>query len=227
MSEEFDEDYEIPIQQQGFDRGIDYHDTKEKLINKFKSLENDYKELIKKMGYDRILAFRLYKEKNIIIRKLIYTLIAMNQLRNGCRISESVRAFIRYYKDNKFHDKVVVKISKSDTAKINKHGDRIVPKPRYRNIKLQEWCKLDDLKDQIFETMATIPASRLKQRVLDYLLKNFKFNTHSLRYARVNYLLNQGKDVTTVAKYIGHNNVNTILHYCQKKNVDKIDDFDD
>jgi integrase len=165
--------------------------------------------------------------KNIVTRKMIYTIIAMNQLRNGCRISESVRAFIRYYKDKKFSKKVVVKISKSDAAKTNKHGDRIIPKTRYRNIVFQEWCEVEKLKEQIFETMKGIPFERLRQRVLDYLLKNFQFNTHSLRYARVNYLLSSGKDVTTVAKYIGHADVKTILHYCQQKNVDKMDDIDE
>lgn len=208
-------DNEFMDKQSGFDRGINYEETKDQLIKKYKQLS------------DSIPTIDTTKKQAIVYRQMIYTLIAMTQLRNGCRISESVRCFLKYSKDNKFHKSVVVKISKSDAAKINKAGEKIKPKPRYRNIILQDWVKVEDEK-KIFDILESIPKDRLKQRVLDFLLKNFKFNTHSLRYARINYLLNTKKqDIATVAKYIGHNNLDTIMIYCQKKNVEKMDNIDE
>jgi hypothetical protein len=50
MSEDFDEEYEIPINKQGFDRGIDYGDTKKKLIEKFMELEEEYHDIIENLG---------------------------------------------------------------------------------------------------------------------------------------------------------------------------------
>lgn len=199
----------------GFDRGLDYTETKNLLIEKYK--ETNLKSISPDITD---------KRRNIFIRQLIYLLIAMTQLRNGCRVSEAVRAFTKYLNDNKISNKTIVKISKSDAMKKNKDGDMIKPKARFRNIVFQDWVEVDS--NRILNTLKDIPLTRLKQRTLDYLLKKFNFNTHSLRYARVNYLLNEKKeDLTTVAKYIGHNNVNTLIIYCQKKNVDKMDNVDE
>lgn len=213
MSEEFNED-EYHDKESGFDRGLDYEDTKNLLMKKYEEIE-----------FKSQSAEITDKRRLIYIRQLIYLLIAMTQLRNACRISESVRAFIKYKNDNEFTNKVIVKISKSDASKKNKDGKMFKPKARFRNIVFQDWVAIDQ--DRILKVLKTMPMNRCRQRTLDFLLK-FGWNTHSLRYARINYLLNTKKmDPTTVSKYIGHSSINTLIIYCQKKNVDKMDDVDE
>lgn len=208
------EDYEYHDKESGFDRGLDYETTKKLLIKKYEETDNNSNK-----------PDITEKRRDIFVRQLVYLLIAMTQLRNACRVSESVRAFMKYKHDDDISKKVIVKISKSDAAKKNKKGEMYKPKPRYRNIVAQDWVYVDV--PRIMKALKTIPVDRLKQRTLDYLLK-LGFNTHSLRYARINYLLNEKKqDPTTVAKYVGHSSVNTLIIYCQKKNVDKMDDVDE
>lgn len=209
-----DDDYEFHDKDSGFDRGIDYEKTKKLLIDKYNETDlncqkNDITE----------------KRRDIYARQLIYLLIAMIQLRNASRVSEAVRAFMKYKHDNQINNKVIVKISKSDAAKKNKDGNMVKPKPRYRNIVFPDWVVVDE--NEIMRTLAKIPIDRLKHRTLDYLLK-LGFNTHSLRYSRINFLLNKKKeDIGTVAKYVGHKNLQTILNYVGKQNVDKMNDIDE
>lgn len=209
------DEYDFKGKESGFDRQIDYEETKKKLIDKY----NETELLSQKHGITD-------KRRSIYIRQLIYLLVAMIQLRNGCRVSEAVRAFMNYKKLNDFRMKVVVKISKSDTAKKNKKGEMIKPKPRYRNLVFPDWVEIDSYR--LFKELDNLPLARLKQRTLDYLLKQFDFNTHSLRYSRINYLINVKKEeIGTVAKYVGHNNLNSILIYLSKKNIEKIDGIDE
>lgn len=198
----------------GFDRGINYEKTKNLLIKKFEETDINTRK-------DGITD----KRRHIYIRQLIYILVAMTQLRNACRVSEAVRAFMKYKKDETFLNSVIVKISKSDAAKKNKDGEMFKPKARFRKIVPQDWVLFDE--PLLLKELNNIPISRLKQRTLDYLLK-LGFNTHSLRYARINYLLNTKKqDVATVAKYVGHSGLGTILTYVGKQNVDKMNDIDE
>ena len=209
-----DDDYEFHNQDSGFDRGVDYEKTKKLLINKYTEIEfNSQKHDITD------------KRRAIYVRQLIYLLIAMIQLRNASRVSEAVRAFMKYKYDDKISTKVIVKISKSDAAKKNKDGKMVKPKPRYRNIVFPDWVPVDE--DRILLALKNIPIDRLKHRTLDFLLK-LGFNTHSLRYSRINYLLNTKKqDIGTVAKYVGHAGLGTILNYIGKQNVDKMNDIDE
>lgn len=209
-----DDDYEFHDKDSGFDRGIDYDKTKKLLIDKYTETE-----------LNSIKLDITDKRRIIYVRQLIYLLVAMIQLRNASRVSEAVRAFMKYKHDDKISTKVIVKISKSDAAKKNKEGKMIKPKPRYRNIVFPDWVPFDE--NKILDSLKKIPIDRLKHRTLDYLLK-LGFNTHSLRYSRINYLLNTKKqDIGTVAKYVGHAGLGTILNYVGKQNVDKMNDIDE
>ena len=72
-----------------------------------------------------------------------------------------------------------------------------------------------------------IKCGRLKKRVLDYLLINFSCNTHSLRYAFINYMIYVKKrPINDVAKFVGHANVSQMVTYTQTKNSNQMFDLD-
>lgn len=195
-----------------YDRDVDYDDARIKLID-------HYNFLIERLHNPKY-------SQPLTLRKIIFTLIAMTQLRNGSRISEAVRAFYSYNHKQSFLPSVKVKISKSDAQKTNKSGQPYKPKARLRDIKFQKFVDITDIQHLIFTQLKKLDFKKLSKRVLDYLQAHFQFNTHSLRYACVSYLLNtKHQDVVTVARFIGHNNVNTIIKYCQAKNVEKLYDL--
>ena len=196
----------------GFDRGIDYDEIKEKLN---KSLEEYYK------SYQE-------KKKKMDIKRMIYNIISQIQLRNGSRISEAVRAFIKFLTLD-IDKRVVVKISKSDAVKIKKDGEKKKMKARFREMMFPKWIKPEifTLIKKSKTTNELVGSNRLKKRVLDYLLLHQGCNTHSLRYACINNLIYvQKRPINDVAKWIGHQNVAQMVTYTQKKNADQIFDID-
>ena len=201
----------------GFDRNIDYMPIKEKLIE-------HYNKLVDKLnGLDQDKA--TYKRsKRVVLANIIHTLIPMIQLRCGSRISEACCAFELFCK-NGFNKKVTVKIAKSEGIKYNK-GKKYVSKARYRHMIFPDWVDISNIKKDLIKRMENMPMYRLKKRVLDYLLRYFDCNTHSLRYACINYLIyDQELPLNTVAKLVGHVGLNQLTTYTQQKNVDKVFDI--
>ncbi len=193
-----------------FDRGLNFDSIKARLINKASNLFKSYKKA----------------NRDMPLKQLCYCIVAMIQLRNGSRISEAVKAF-KWFMDNNIDDDAEVKISKSDAVKvIKKDGKKkkIKLQARFRDIVFPEpeWIDRDFFEcvkeSDIIKTLAE--SSRLKKRVLDYLLKHFECNTHSLRYAFINHMLYKKKvEMGLVSKIVGHANVNQLVTYTQKKNA--------
>lgn len=206
----------------GFDRGIDYSTMKQKLISE---LEKQYSDL---ENIDPVVKNFKTKQKKCT-SKMIYLTISMIQLRNGSRISEACSAFTLFFLGKCKDDKVVVKIAKSEKCAYKVlHGKQQIlknaTKARYRNIIYpRSWCDLDII-GCIRDTHNYLPcikSDRLEKRVLDYLLINFSCNTHSLRYAFINYMLTEKKyPMNVVSKMVGHTNVNQLVTYTQNKQVD-------
>ena len=179
-----------------WDRGADYDDLKEKLIKCY-------------------LAFG--EERT---RKKTYCWIALLQLYNACRISESCLAFKQFVEQGWSGGKVSVKISKSESLKVFKDGEKKLTKPRFRdivNIPLDWGVKPDIV---FFNETTPLPDS-IKSNVLTWMLSTFKINTHSLRYATINKLVSMGKPLNVISKFIGHRNLNMLLTYTQQKEVQK------
>lgn len=153
----------------------------------------------------------------------------MIQLRCGSRISEACSAFVLFCKKG-FDCKVTVKIAKSETTKyktVGKKKQLITTKARFRNMIFPEWVDASELRADLCERLKDIPFDKLKKRVLDYLLRYFNCNTHSLRYACINYLIyEKNLPLNTVAKLVGHVGLNQLTTYTQQKNVDKVFDID-
>lgn len=199
----------------GFDKGIDYEDIKDRLITEFKSLS-------RKLNDNKIKS----SKKKILINKLNYLIIACIQLRNGSRISEACMAFRMFMTNKHFDKEVTVKIAKSDSVRVTKEKEKIKKEARYRNIIFPDWINHKKTSESE-ETKELLKCKRLKKRTLDYLTKYFECNTHSLRYAYINYMLHVKKiEPNIVAKIVGHINTNMLVTYTQTKHVNEVLNID-
>lgn len=204
----------------GFDRGIDYEPMKNRLIQ---YLEQYYDDYVKIKDNNKCYASKLKNLSN----KMVYNIIAMIQLRNGSRISEACNAFSVFTRKG-INSLVTVKIAKSESIKY-RGGEKIITKPRYRKMLYpEEWISNNKkILPILIKAMEIIPLNRLKKRVLDYLLIYHQCNTHSLRYACINYLIyEKARPLNDVAKFVGHIDLSMLTKYTQQKNCDKIFELD-
>jgi hypothetical protein len=203
----------------GFDRDVDYLPMKNNLINDFH------------LNYKKYLG----KFKKRSGSALIYLLIVMIQLRNGSRISEAITAF-KLFIEKGYEEKVIVKIAKSGGIKYihNKDGakEQIITKERFRKIMFPvSWIKIDNINNLFNKLKNThnkvIYKPKIKLSVIHFMLNHYQSNTHSLRYAFINYMLYQEKrPIPDIAKFVGHQGTNQLVTYTQLKNVDQIFDLD-
>lgn len=202
----------------GFDRDVDFEPMKEKLIN-------DFNIKMTKLKNFKDSEAKSKAERRYLVNKINYTLIAMIQLRNGSRISEACLTYRSYMADRDLSDPVIVKIAKSEKTKTNEKGEEYTTKARYRKMVFPDWISLDDFKilKKDKNTKALQECTSLKKRTLDYLRQEYQCNTHSLRYSFINYMLNVKKlEMNTIAKIVGHVNLNMLVKYTQNKNIDKV-----
>lgn len=192
----------------GFDRNIDYEEIKDRLV---KYINDKYIDHGK-------------KKKITDLKNIAYGIVACIQLRNGSRISEAVKAYYKFIDDG-ISKRVIVKISKSDAMRKNKDGEMKKKKARFREMMFPNWFN-----EKIFKLVKKSHlefGSTLKKRVLDFMANKFSCNTHSLRYAFINYMLYvQKRPMNDVAKFVGHVNVNQLVTYTQQKNCNQIFDLD-
>ncbi len=195
----------------GWDKGVDYRDIFPQLVSKYHALKE-----IKATRYN--------------INKRIYLLIALIQLKNGSRVSEACDAFT-YMLAKGFQKTATVKIAKSESKKSRKldngEKEQFTTKARYRTMTFpQEWIKITDI-DKIAEMTNHLPAiQRLETCVNNFLARNYKINTHSLRYSRINYLINVEKTpLNLVAGSVGHKGLGQLVTYTQNKEIDKLHDL--
>lgn len=207
---------------QGFDRNIDFNTIKTKLIEVFNKTVSEINTLDENDRYYKSKRRKLYN-------RLIYIIVANIQLINGSRISEACNAFKDFVKKDNYIEKVIEKIAKSESIKYKKDGEKFTTKARYRHMIFpHKWITIpDNMKELISYFNKKIDVVVLKKRVLDYLLKHHNCNTHSLRYAFINYMLyKEKKEAILVAKHVGHSSVAQLVRYTQKKEADKIFEMD-
>lgn len=133
-----------------------------------------------------------------------YALILLIQLRNGSRISEAVRAFKRFSETGK--TEIEVEVSKK-----KRRETRLMVLPEGVDPLLRECDHLVDVDDGILTT-----------RIKSWCRKTLKFNTHSLRYSFVTYLLKQGVNPALISKITKHSKLDFILTYTQEKAADEL-----
>jgi Phage integrase family. len=137
-----------------------------------------------------------------------YDVVLLIQLRNGSRVGEAVEATMRFCASGQ--DLVLVRIEK--------HKDNDL-----RLMVLPEELRSGEGRQLLSEACAALSALRSpKAAVKVYCRRTYGFNTHSLRYAFVSYLLKRGVSPSIVAKITGHRSLDHILHYTEMKTAEDI-----
>jgi integrase len=122
--------------------------------------------------------------------------ILLLALLNGLRISEAIECYYKWLEDPSAKE-ITVRVAKSRREK-------------YRLCVAEGLDRLD--------YSLTRGLEKPKPGALQaWSIKRFGFNTHSLRYAFINYMLSQGHDPATVSKIIAHSKLETLLSYIQER----------
>jgi integrase len=142
------------------------------------------------------------------LKKLAYVVISLIQLQNGSRISETLNAVKQFIKD------INCKVAVITIAK-RKDGFR-------RKILLPDSVD-SKLIERIIPVINDNNNEELSKKIRMFLNRHYGWNTHSLRYALINYLAIEKKvPVNLVSKLVGHKNMNQLLTYTQNKHVDEL-----
>lgn len=146
-----------------------------------------------------VLLRRLQRARNN--KQYCYYAILLTQLRNGARISEAVRSFLEFVKSGKRELEVNVSKKKRVEKRL-----MIIPNEVER-----EKCLALDGDEKV-----------LTRRVKVFCRQKLGFNTHSLRYAFITYLLKHQVNPSIVAKITKHSKLDFILTYTQEKAGEEI-----
>jgi len=127
-----------------------------------------------------------------------YLALTLIILVNGVRVSEAVRASIKFYELGERY--LTIKASK-------RGGDRRVLIP--------EFIDREDLKHAYVEAVRRGEKS-IRLRLKDWLRRALGVNPHSIRYAFIRYTALTGKSPETIARALGLKKVETINKYYLK-----------
>mgnify|MGYP001772727739 CR=1 FL=1 len=158
-----------------------------------------------KFGWDRGLDYE--STYQMILRHLIQTenprdVFLLTQLRNGTRIGEAVEAVRQACSLGLGPGKEVY-------VRVEKRRDNatrlvVIPEDLPKSILARacEWLSRTEK-----------PALALSR----YCEREFKVNTHALRYAFITHLLRQGASPSVVAKITGHRTLDYLITYTETK----------
>ena len=163
------------------------------------------------MGWDKGLDFESTYSK--IARHMAkakvpgkcYDAILLIQLRNGSRVSEAVRAFKQFLAMKSLELEVLV------SKKRGKRETRLMIIPQELLSFVSPCYDLKDVDEKV-----------LVNRVKFHCIHTYNFNTHSLRYAFITYLLRLGVNPSIIAKITKHSRLDFILTYTQEKTAEDI-----
>jgi integrase len=156
----------------------------------------DYKE-----AYAQILG-HLYRTGNP------WDVVLLVQLRNGSRIGEAVEAVKEFCRTKESTARVHVEKHKGTDTRLMVLPEELRGKEG-REYLAQACLRLAKVKNP-------------KGAVKEYCRATYNFNTHSLRYAFITYLLSKGVSPSFIAKITGHRNLSYILHYTELKTAEDI-----
>jgi integrase len=134
-----------------------------------------------------------------------YDAVLLLQLRNGLRVSEAVRAFKEFLLKRALE--VEVRVSKKRRAEVRM---AIVPR------------ELIDMALAECRDMLSVDEAKLVARVKVYCRRRYGFNTHSLRYAFITFLLRQGVPSSLIAKITRHSRLDYVITYTQEKAAEEV-----
>ncbi len=136
---------------------------------------------------------RLTGLRRISLRNINILILA---LLNGLRISEAIECYYKWLEDPQ-QEIITVRVAKSR-------------KDRYR---LCIAKGLDSTDHKLTKHLERPKPNNIQS----WSLMRFGFNTHSLRYAYINHMLQQGYDPATISLIVGHSKLDTLLEYIQQK----------
>ncbi|ACV25257.1 tyrosine-type recombinase/integrase [Methanocaldococcus fervens] len=186
-----------------WDMGIDYEQT-------YKM----FREELQKIKSKKIL----YKDD---YKKIAYLITYLLQLRNGCRIWEAISGMINIAinLDNfDWNERIIVRV-RTQKRKDLEFREIILPKfITKEDIELVKSIFIN-IKKEIDEKSTLEEKLAVKKKIVKrfgaWLYKNYKINTHSLRYAYITYLGKRGIPAQVLAKITKHKNQNYITYYTQ------------
>ena len=142
------------------------------------------------------------------LKRLTYLVISLVQLQNGSRISETIEAVRKFVLDPESKVAVIRIAKRKDGFKRKMLLPELITKEILERIKPQ-------IKNNTIE--------ELSKKIRMFLTRHYGWNTHSLRYALINYLAIEKKTpINLVSKLVGHKNMNQLLTYTQNKHVDEL-----
>lgn len=145
-------------------------------------------------------------------REKFWITIAITQIRNGCRAGEAVYAVAKWLETG--FDQLEIPVEK------RKNATRLIYMPKICTKELRESL----LKYAQKRGINTENKKKLKRTIESYkahLIRKYKINSHSLRYAFVTYMLKNGTEPAILAKIIGHSNLHHLLKYVQQKKANE------
>jgi hypothetical protein len=204
-----------------WDRGLDYAQTREKLRLKMEEIRPEVPaDLIPK-------------------KRLAQYSILLTQLVNATRVSEAFDGVHGWAVSGLREQQVNVrkrgKVMKclecngvysmrstdhgpKKHTKLSGHNKFSEPyeKPDPRLVVIPPECLQSDLPyvREAFDRGISVDSTKM------FALRQMHFNTHSLRYAQISHLTEEGKPAQMVAKITHHKSMDFILHYTQQKAAD-------
>ncbi len=173
----------------GFDKGIDFEDTRKLFKGKIKELVADLKE-----------DYNMHK-----VKALSNVVIALISLINGSRISESIEAAFKFI-NNKKLTKVIVPIAK---RKDGEPRDMILPKEINKEI-------LDYIEKIITGADPLKLQSKIRTYLTDnYGFNTHSLRYAAINHL----IMVQKQPLNVVSKLVGHKSMNMLINYTQNKKV--------
>jgi integrase len=137
-----------------------------------------------------------------------YDVVLLVQLRNGSRIGEAIEA-VKEFCNTKA---ITVRV------KVEKHRGTDT-----RLMVLPEELRNSEGRDYLAQACLRLSkVKNPKDSMRDYCRRTYGFNTHSLRYAFITYMLSKGVSPSFIAKMTGHKNLSYILHYTEVKTAEDL-----
>lgn len=146
------------------------------------------------------------RKKNGIkaLKRRLYLILLLTQLRNGSRIGETIE----------FIHQISQEFSREGTVRVEKRKDEY-----YRTMILpKEITKYDILAVKgLLDEEFSKGKKNLVMKTSTWAKKALGINTHSLRYAFITYLTDKGYPPQLISKITGHRRLDYIVHYTQER----------
>jgi integrase len=152
--------------------------------------------------------FNIMKDRTIA-KRIIYTVAALIQLKNGVRESEAIDILIKFAETGE--RKFIFQPKKNNFERKVKVYDFIQQKI------VQEALAISGIKEDYLKD-----RKKVYDRYRIWLSKNFGINSHTFRYAVIRRLTDLGYTNDQIAVFLGHKKLDTTYHYQRSYNAEKM-----